>query len=104
MVNQKLLIKENAVDFVEIANSIGKLLEQKNAAYGGSYAKTGAILGILYPNGVKPEQYQEVLVITRILDKLGRISHDKKAFDEDPWKDIAGYAILQLALEKVETK
>lgn len=51
---------------------------------------------VLFPNGVQLAQYQDLLVITRIIDKLFRIANDKTAFSEDPWKDIAGYAILSL--------
>ena len=81
---------------IEIATSIGSLLEQKNKAYGSAFEEAGKVLALLYPRGVPLEGYQDMLVITRILDKLFRIANQKDAFAEDPWRDIAGYAILSL--------
>lgn len=86
--------------FQEIAVELSALLEQKNLAYGNSFAKTGQILELLFPAGVRSDQYHDMLVIVRILDKLSRIAHDPTAFQEDPWKDIAGYALLQLHLKQ----
>jgi hypothetical protein len=40
-----------------------------------------------------------LLAVTRIIDKLFRIATDEKAFSEDPWADIAGYAILMVGQE-----
>ena len=74
---------------------IGELVERKNKAYGDSFAKSGDILRILYPNGIKPDQYDDVLAITRIIDKLFRIATDRDGLDESPWEDIAGYSILR---------
>jgi hypothetical protein len=83
--------------FEKIATEIGKLVDQKNAAYGSSFAESYKILSVLYPNGIKPEQYTDALAIVRVLDKLFRIANHKNAFGESPWKDIAGYAILGVA-------
>lgn len=80
----------------KIAADIANLLEEKDEAYGSAFAEVGNVINIMYPEGVHPDQYQDMLVTTRILDKLFRIAHNKEAFQEDPWKDIAGYAILQL--------
>jgi len=80
--------------FEKIGTEIGKLVDQKNTAYGDSFKKSEQILKILYPDGVHPEQYQDMLAITRILDKLFRIATSKDAFGESPFKDIAGYGIL----------
>jgi len=89
-------------DFVELGREIGELLREKNAAYGSAFTRAGNILYILFPNGVPVEKYQNFLAITRIVDKLFRIATDEKAFNEDPWRDIAGYAIL--ALQAQQTK
>lgn len=86
--------------FGELGLSIGNLLDEKNEAYGDSFAKAGSILHVLYPDGVRPEQYRDLLAITRILDKLFRIATNKDAFGESPWRDVAGYAILALANDK----
>lgn len=84
----------------EIGTEIGKLVEEKNQAYGSAFEKAGKILQVLYPEGIKPEQYSDMLATVRILDKLFRIATNKKAFNEEPWKDIAGYGILGVAKEQ----
>ncbi len=80
--------------FKEIGTEIGSLVDQKNEAYGSSFSRSSEILKILFPDGVKPEQYTDLLAITRVLDKLFRIDNKKDAFGESPWQDIAGYGIL----------
>ena len=81
----------------EIGLSIIKLVTEKQAAYGDSFGKSGQILAILYPDGIRPDQYDDALAITRIIDKLFRIATDKDAFEESPYKDIAGYGLLGAA-------
>lgn len=80
--------------YAEMGRLLGELTQMKNAAYGDSFAKSGEILAILYPTGIKPEQYRDALAIVRVIDKLFRIATRKDAFGESPWKDIAGYGIL----------
>jgi hypothetical protein len=79
---------------------IGNMTDEKNAAYGDSVARSQEILRILYPNGVKTEQYRDMQLVTRIIDKLFRIATDKPAFGESPFKDIAGYAVLGYVQDK----
>ena len=50
----------------------------------------------MYPAGICPEQYDDLLTIARILDKLFRIANDPDAFDENPYQDIVGYALLAM--------
>ena len=85
--------------FKEIGTEIGELVESKNKAYGSAFEKSGQILKVLYPNGIQPEQFTDMLAIVRILDKLFRIATNKNAFNEEPFKDIAGYAILGIEKE-----
>ena len=61
----------------EISINLGSLLEEKNKAYGSAFSKSSEVLKILYPNGIQPEQYTDLLLTTRILDKLFRIATDK---------------------------
>lgn len=89
--------------FEKIATQIGRLVEEKNAAYGSSFLKSEKILKILYPDGIKPDQYKDMLAITRIVDKLFRIATRKGAFGESPFKDIAGYGILGVANDEEQT-
>jgi hypothetical protein len=90
--------------YEEIARSIGKLVDEKNAAYGSSFDKSDQIIKILYPEGVQPHQYKDLLAMTRVIDKLFRIATSKDAMGEDPWQDIAGYAILSVVSNKKENK
>lgn len=80
--------------FEATAEEIGRLVAEKQKAYGDSFGKSGAILKILYPDGIRPEQYDDALTITRILDKLFRVATDKDAFGESPWRDVNGYSLL----------
>jgi selenophosphate synthase len=80
--------------YEQTAEEIGKLVAQKNSAYGSSFAQAHRILQVLYPNGIKVEQYTDALAIIRVIDKLFRIANAKDAFGESPWRDITGYGIL----------
>jgi hypothetical protein len=88
------------MNYEQIGKEIGALVDKKNAAYGSSFDNAGEILKILYPESIGVEQYTDVLAIIRIIDKLFRIANDKTAFNEEPWKDIAGYGILGVGKER----
>ena len=77
-----------------VGAKIGRLVNHKQAAYGDSFGKAHKILLELYPDGIKPEAYHDVLTMARIIDKLFRIATKKDAFGENPYQDIAGYAVL----------
>lgn len=81
---------------------LGKLLDKKQEAYGDSFNKSEQILRILYPNGITLEQYKDMLVIVRDIDKLFRIATRKDAFGESPYKDKAGYNILAWVRDEKE--
>ena len=84
-------------NYEEIGTQIGKLVQEKNEAYGDSFGQACKILDVLYPVGIKPNQYRDALAITRVIDKLFRLANKKDAFGESPWRDICGYAILGVA-------
>jgi len=83
-------------DFHKIASDLATLLEQKNLAYGDAFAKTTQILELLYPEGIKVEQYKDIHVIVRMLDKISRIAKDNDPMGESPYQDLAGYCLLAL--------
>ena len=83
--------------YEQLGEDLGKLVAEKNAAYGSSFAESHKILSVLYPNGIQPEQYTDALAIIRVIDKLFRIATARDAFGESPWRDIAGYGILGAA-------
>lgn len=82
-------------NYEEIGKEIGKLVAEKQIAYGDSFGKAGEVLKILYPSGVSLEQYDDMLSIIRIIDKIFRIANARDAFGENPYRDIAGYGILK---------
>ena len=79
--------------FETLGQRIGALVDVKNHQYGDSTNKTGQILAILYPDGVAPEQYHDMMLITRILDKLNRIANGNQG-EENAFQDLAGYSLL----------
>ena len=87
-------------DFTQLGEQIGNLVAQKQEAYGDSYGKSGQVLRILYPDGVRVDQYDAFLAVTRVIDKLFRVATKKDAFGESPWRDIAGYALLGIAADE----
>jgi hypothetical protein len=89
--------KKRYKSFEDIGESVGKLVHDKQMAYGDSFGRSGECLRQMYPNGIKPEQYDDLLTIARILDKLFRIANDPKAFEENPYQDIVGYGLLGMS-------
>ena len=96
--------EKGKVTFEEVGAAIGRLVAEKNIKYGDSFAKSGSILRILYPDGIKPDQYDKILTVARVLDKLFRVATDKDAFGESPWRDIGGYAVLEVAASETSGK
>ena len=86
--------------FEEAAEEIGKLTQEKNDAYGNSFEESAYILQALYPNGIAIGQMTDALLIVRVIDKLFRLANHKNAFDESPWKDIAGYGLCGYVKDK----
>jgi hypothetical protein len=84
--------------FVELGRELGELVASKQVQYGDSAGKSGRMLAQLYPDGVKPWQMRDALLVTRVLDKLSRVA--QRGLDgqdlggESPWRDIAGYGLL----------
>ena len=88
-------------NFENIAAEIGSLVQEKNEAYGDSFGQSSRILEVLYPDGIRPEQFRDALAITRVIDKLFRLANKKDAFGESPWRDICGYAVLGVANDEL---
>jgi hypothetical protein len=80
--------------YPELGAEVGRLVEEKQAAYGDSFGQAGAVMRVLYPNGISVHQLDDALAVVRVVDKLFRIATARDAFGESPWKDIAGYALL----------
>ena len=82
--------------YKELAERIGNLVDDKNAAYGSSFDQAGDFLKLLYPDGIPVDSYTDMLCVVRIFDKLKRIATRKDAFGESPYGDIVGYGLLGL--------
>lgn len=93
-IRKKLDKDQRVKTYEEIGSEIGRLVDEKNKAYGNSFGQSCKILEILYPDGVKVEQYTDMLCLVRIIDKLFRIATQKSAFNESPYRDICGYGVL----------
>ena len=88
-------VKENSnTPYHKLAQEIADTVVAKQAAYGNSFGVSGQILELLYPNGVPIDQYDDMLCIVRIIDKLKRIATDRDFGGESPYHDIAGYSLL----------
>ena len=83
--------------FARLGLDIGKLVAEKQVAYGDSFSKAGDIMKVLYPNGISNDQLHDALTVIRVIDKLFRIATKKDAFGESPWRDIVGYGLLSVA-------
>tara|TARA_Y100000296_G_scaffold72162_1_gene88312 strand:- start:74 stop:352 length:279 start_codon:yes stop_codon:yes gene_type:complete len=81
-------------DYAKIGKEVGALVKEKQIAYGDSFGRSGDVLRQLYPDGISPDRYDDLLTIARILDKLFRIASQPDAFGENPYKDIVGYGLL----------
>ena len=80
--------------FSQLGDAVGDLVHDKQRAYGDSFGRSGECLRQMFPEGINTAQYDDLLTIARILDKLFRLANDPSAFDENPYRDIVGYAIL----------
>jgi len=80
---------------------IGELVDHKSASYSNGQADScqvaGDMLYLLFPDGVEPEQYGDMLLLVRIIDKMIRVANGNEG-DESAWKDIAGYALRAEAI------
>lgn len=79
--------------YEELGESIGRLVDEKQRQYGDSFGNAQHVLSVLYPHGVKPNQYTDMLAVVRVIDKLFRVANGNQG-DENAWVDIAGYGLL----------
>lgn len=79
--------------YKKLGEKIGSLVDEKNQAYSNSYNETGQILKLLYPNGIMTENYKDMIVLIRMIDKMKRLATSKEAFKENPYKDLIGLTI-----------
>lgn len=90
--------------FEALEFDIGKLVDEKQAAYGDSFGRSGDVLRVLYPDGIQPDQYDGMLAVMRVVDKLFRVATHggSDPMKESPGRDIAGYGLLMAARHEGE--
>lgn len=97
---EKILKKADRLRLVGVTAT--KRTIDKNAKYGDAIRKVAAKLKVDYPDGVRPDQFEDMLLWVRTQDKLSRIAsyteQKRKDDPESPWADISGYG--QLGEEK----
>jgi hypothetical protein len=89
-----------------LATEMAKLVTFKQRAYGNSAKRAAEVFKIFYPDGIRPDQYGDVLLMVRIIDKLSRVSQRKEdgkdLGGESPFRDITGYGLLGIAKDEVD--
>lgn len=83
--------------YKKIGTEIGALVDRKQKAYGNSFGSSENFLKILYPDGIAPSDYPNLLLIIRMFDKLKRLATNNDPYGESPYRDLAGYALLGVA-------
>ena len=85
----------NGMHYEAKGRAIGRLVDSKQKQYGDSFHKCGSYLRLLYPDGIRPEQYDDLLTVVRDFDKSMRIATGNQG-NEDAWADKCGYALLAM--------
>ena len=99
-INQGSITQKPTISvYQEVAIRIAALVEQKQLQYGNSFSNSHKILEILYPEGVQKEDYQNLLTVVRIIDKLFRVANGDQG-NESAWQDITGYGLLAASHKK----
>ena len=86
-------------DYYALAKQLGELVARKQAQYGDSFGRAGDVMRIFYPDGIRPDQYDDALPVVRIVDKLFRLATGAPD-EESPYRDISGYGLLGWAREE----
>jgi hypothetical protein len=108
MTNEEHLVKK-AKRLRKVGVGVTKNTIAKNRKYGDAARTVSDLVHVLYPDGIQPYQYDNALLLIRLLDKVVRVAsytpERLAADDESPWIDIAGYGLLGaelfLALEEL---
>jgi hypothetical protein len=87
------------MSYEDIGKKVGHLVFQKQIQYGNSFGTCHKFLELLYPYGMTPEHYPEMLTMVRVFDKLMRVAKGNQG-DENAWQDICGYALLELGRQR----
>ena len=86
--------------YSELAAEVGLLVSRKAASYGRATATAADHLALDYPEGIPRDKYEDACIAMRVYEKLARVAHDKGAFGESPWLDIAGHGLVGLMRDR----
>lgn len=101
--NEVDIMVEKSGYFEEKGHKLGKLVDEKQAAYGDSISKASKLMKVYLEDYKTHEGYlipeellDHILLQVRIIDKQNRIFSNPKAdkMDESPYSDLAGYGLL----------
>lgn len=93
------MLKNKSIEgtgYINKAEEIARLVTNKQKQYGNAISSTGEFLKSLYPNGITPEQYEDLGILVRMYDKMKRIANGNQG-EENAWNDLMGYALLKAA-------
>lgn len=82
--------------FEKIGQELGAFVDEKNKAYGSAFQQSATFLELLFPKGIPPEQFQNMILFIRMFDKLKRITTHRDAFGEDPEMDLLGLVLRMI--------
>jgi hypothetical protein len=83
--------------YEKLGCDIGRLVDQKQIAYGDSFNKSGEIMEVIFPNGIPFNMIRTALYLVRDIDKMVRIATNNDPFGENPVEDRVGYGLLEIA-------
>jgi hypothetical protein len=71
-----------------------EIVEEKGVEYGDTYGKVSEMLKVLYPAGCPTTSIGEMMFVSKVLEKLCRISCPGNTNKSDAFQDIVGYGLL----------
>jgi hypothetical protein len=101
--NDGAIMVEKTGYFEEKGHKLGKLVDEKQAAYGDSISKASKLMKVYLEDYKTADGYlipeellDHILLQVRIIDKQNRIFSNPKAdkMNESPYDDISGYGML----------
>jgi hypothetical protein len=101
--NEGAIMVEKTGYFEEKGHKLGKLVDEKQAAYGDSISKASKLMKVYLEDYKTDDGYlipeellDHILLQVRIIDKQNRIFSNPKAdkMNESPYDDISGYGML----------
>lgn len=87
------------MNFKEKALEVAEMLERKSEEYDAPYDSDNDFLKIMYPNGVAPDKYADMVLCLRLYDTLKKLT---KSGDTKYIEYIAGYGILAMCEDRGE--